>query len=167
MPVINCFFIYSVIGFLFEATYNLITSNHFSSGIMYGPWTPIYGIGAILTIQIHKFIFEKSNQNKFVKNLIFFITIIIVLTILEWLGGILLESIFHETLWNYKNYKFHIGKYIALEISLSWALLAFILVYLIKPIVDKIKLKIPKIITVILIILYVIDSVITLITNLK
>ena len=72
MPIINCFFIYSVLGFFFEATYNLITSNHFSSGIMYGPWTPIYGIGAILTIQIHKSIFEKSNQNKFVKNLMFF-----------------------------------------------------------------------------------------------
>ena len=92
MPIINCFFIYSVLGFSFEATYNLITSNHFSSGIMYGPWTPIYGIGAILTIQIHKSIFEKSNQNKFVKNLMFFITIIITLTILEWLGGIFLEN---------------------------------------------------------------------------
>ena len=167
MPIINCFFIYSVLGFFFEATYNLITSNHFSSGIMYGPWTPIYGIGAILTIQIHKFIFEKSNQNKFVKNLMFFIAIIIVLTILEWLGGILLESIFHETLWNYKNYKFHIGKFIALEISLSWAVLGFVLVYLIKPIVDKIEPKIPKIITIILIILYVIDTVVTIITKLK
>ena len=165
MYIINCFFIYSVLGFFLEGTYNLFLLNEFKSGILYGPWTPIYGIGAIIIIEIYKIIFTKINKNKTVKNIIFFICTILILTLIEWLGGILIENLFHKTLWNYQNYKFNIGKYITLEISLTWTILSFILIYLIKPIIDKIEKKIPKKLTLLLIIFMLIDIFVTVFTK--
>ena len=54
MYLLNCFFIYSILGFIIEGLFTLIVSGKFSSGILYGPWTPVYGFGAILTIVISK-----------------------------------------------------------------------------------------------------------------
>ena len=147
MYLLNCFFIYSILGFLLEGTYTLITSNHFSSGILYGPWTPVYGFGAILTIIISQKIFKKMHKSRFTETLVTFIVLTIVLTLIEWLGGIIIENVFHETLWNYKNFQFNIGKYISLEMALIWGLISIFIIYFIKPIIDKIEKKIPKSLT--------------------
>lgn len=161
MYLLNCFFIYSVLGFIVEGIFTLITSNHFSSGILYGPWTPIYGIGAILTIIISNKIFKKMHKNKLIETLVTFIILTLVLTFIELLGGILIENIFNETLWNYKNYKYNIGKYISLEMSLIWGITSIFIIYFVKPIIDKIVIKIPKIMTITLSALFVIDLILT------
>lgn len=167
MYLLNCFFIYSILGFIVEGMFTLIISGHFSSGILYGPWTPIYGFGAILTIIISRKIFKKMHQNKFIETLITFIILMIILTIIEWLGGILIENLFHETLWNYKDYKYNIGKYISLEMSLIWGIIGVFVIYFIKPIVDKLENKTPKFITMILIVLFIIDLFTTTVIKLK
>lgn len=167
MYLLNCFFIYSFLGFIIESIYNLIVSGHFSSGILYGPWTPVYGFGAVLTIIISKKVFKNMHKNKIIETLVNFIILMIVLTLLEWLGGLLIEKFFHETIWNYKNDKYNIGKYISLKMSLIWGLLSIFTIYFIKPIVDKLEIYIPKIITIILTLLFIIDLIITTIIKLK
>ena len=167
MYLLNCFFIYSILGFLLEGTYTLITSNHFSSGILYGPWTPVYGFGAILTIIIYQKIFKKMHKSRFTETLVIFIVLTIVLTLIEWLGGIIIEKLFHETLWNYKNFQFNIGKYISLEMTLIWGLISIFIIYFIKPIIDKIEKKIPKSLTYTLLIFFIIDIITTIITKIK
>ena len=167
MYLTNCFFIYSFLGFLLEGIFTLIVSRHFSSGILYGPWTPVYGFGAVLTIVISKKIFKKMHQNKFIETLVTFLVLTIVLTVIEWLGGILIENLFHETLWNYKDYKFNIGKYIALEMALVWGIASILVIYFLKPIIDKLENKIPKSITTLLSILFIIDLITTTIIKLK
>lgn len=167
MYLLNCFFIYSILGFLLEGTYTLITSNHFSSGILYGPWTPVYGFGAILTIIISQKIFKKMHKSRFTETLVTFIVLTIVLTLIEWLGGIIIENLFHETLWNYKNFQFNIGKYISLEMALIWGLISIFIIYFIKPIIDKIEKKIPKSLTYTLLIFFIIDIITTIITKIK
>lgn len=167
MYLINCFFIYSIIGFIVEGLYTLIISGHFSSGILYGPWTPVYGFGAILTIIISRKIFKKMHKSRFVETIVTFIILTVVLTFIEWLGGILIENMFHETLWNYKNYKYNIGKYIALEMSIIWGLVSIFIIYFIKPIIDKLEKRISKYITIILIILFIIDLTITTFIKIK
>ncbi len=167
MYLLNCFFIYSILGFLLESTFTLIVSSHFSSGILYGTWTPIYGFGAILTIVISRKIFKNMHQNKFVETIVTFIILTVVLTIIEWLGGIIIENLFHETLWNYKDYKYNIGKYISLEMSLIWGIISIFVIYFIKPIIDKLEKKIPKFITIIITILFIIDLITTTIIKLK
>ena len=167
MPIINCFFIYSILGFLLESTFNLIVIHHFKSGILYGPWTPVYGIGAILTIIISKKIFKKLKTSPLKETLITFLILAITITITEWLGGILIEKLFSITMWNYKNFNFNIGKYITLEMTLIWGLISIFLIYFIKPVIDIIEKKIPKSLTYILLILFIIDVIITTITKIK
>lgn len=167
MYLINCFFIYSILGFIAEGIFTLITSGHFSSGILYGPWTPVYGFGAILTIVISRKIFKNMHKSRFVETLVTFIILTIVLTLIEWIGGILIENLFHETLWNYKNYKYNIGKYIALEISLLWGIVSILIIYFVKPIIDKLVTKIPKGVTLIITTLFIIDLITVTVIKLK
>jgi len=54
---------------------------------------------------------------------------LIILTIIEAIAGYSIEFIFNITFWDYSNYKFNIGKYIALESSLIWGIGSIILIY--------------------------------------
>ena len=167
MYLLNCFFIYSILGFIIEGLFTLIVSGKFSSGILYGPWTPVYGFGAILTIVISKKIFKNMHKSRFVETIVTFIVLTVTLTFIEWLGGILIENLFHETLWNYKDYKYNIGKYIALEMSLVWGIVSIFIIYFVKPIIDKLEKKIPKFITIIFATLFIIDLITTTVVKLK
>lgn len=167
MYLLNCFFVYSIIGFIIEGLYTLIVSGHFSSGILYGPWTPVYGFGAILTIVISKKIFKNMHKSRFIETIVTFIVLTVTLTFIKWLGRILIENLFHETLWNYKDYKYNIGKYIALEMSLVWGIVSIFIIYFVKPIIDKLEKKIPKFITIIFATLFIIDLITTTVVKLK
>ena len=52
MYYINIFFIYSFIGFLFESVVTSFNNSTFNSGVLYGPWTFIYGIAIFILIWI-------------------------------------------------------------------------------------------------------------------
>ena len=167
MYLLNCFFLYSILGFLLESTFNLIVIHHFKSGILYGPWTPVYGIGAILTIIISNKIFKKLKTTKLKETIIVFLILSVTLTLIEWIGGILIEKIFSIAMWNYKKFNFNIGKYISLEMALIWGIISIILIYFIKPLIDKIEKKIPKKLTITLSTLFIIDLIITTIIKIK
>ena len=47
MYYINLFFVYSILGFVFETILSQFWSGVFNSGILFGPWTPVYGIGVM------------------------------------------------------------------------------------------------------------------------
>ena len=90
---------------------------------------------------------------KFKKFLSVFMIGAISLSFLEYVGGIIIETLFHIVFWNYSSMKFNIGKYTSLEMAFIWGISSVILIYLIKPLVDKFIKKIPKLITWILLIL--------------
>ena len=114
MYKLNIFLLYSFLGYIFEIIVDLIMKIKPSSGIMSGPFTPIYGLGVLIMLQI-KDLYQRLDLNKFLEIALYFITVIIVLTILEQIGGMLLDKVFNKTLWDYSDYKFHITKYIALS----------------------------------------------------
>lgn len=91
------------------------------------------------------------------------LVITVILTILEWVGGILIEKFFHITFWDYRKFKFNIGKYIALEVSLVWGILSLLIIYIIQPILNKFIYLIPNYITYILISLIILDIVVVFI----
>lgn len=167
MYYVNCFFMYSIIGFLFEHLIYFFMNHKGDSGILYGPWTPVYGIGIIIIILVSNFIFKNLHSGKFLQTLVIFVSVVVLLTTIELLGGILIEKIFKITFWDYSNFKFHIGKYIALEISLAWGLLSIFVIYIVKPFLDKIIVKIPSWITIILIGLFIMDICSTLFLKTK
>lgn len=165
MYYINCFFIYSIIGFIFENLVGIITNTSFNSGILYGPMTPIYGFGVILILVISKYLFLHLHMPRLIETIISFFILIIVLTLLEFIGGILIEKLFGVVFWDYSKFKFNIGKYIALEISILWGILSIFIVYVIHPILDKFIKKIPYFITIIAILLLIVDLSITIINK--
>ena len=130
MFYINFFLFFSIFGYLFETLCAYIFKSGFNSGILYGPWTPLYGFGVLIILII-------SNK------------------------------LFHITFWDYSNYKFHIGKYISLEMSLLWGVGSIILIYLVIPYVCEFIKKIPFFITMFLSSLFIIDVIVTTINKLK
>lgn len=167
MFYINMFLFFSIFGYLFETLCAYIFKTGFSSGILYGPWTPVYGFGVLIIMILSNKLFQNLHLNRVVETIIVFICIIVILTILEWLGGILIEKLFHITFWDYSNYKFHIGKYISLEMSLLWGVGSIILIYLVIPYVSEFIKKIPFFITMILSSLFIIDLIVTFVNKIK
>lgn len=162
MYYINIFFIFSFIGFLFENVLNIFTNDTFNSGILYGPWTFIYGIGALLIVVVNKFL-NQYHLKKVKEIILFYLIVTILMTLVEFSGGMLIENIFHRVYWDYTNMRFNYGKYICLEVSLVWGLMATLINYLVLPLINKFEKKIPWFITIIFVILFIIDIVFTLI----
>lgn len=158
MYYLNYFFVFSIIGHFIEGFFY----SSGDSGILFGYWTPIYGIGTVIILLIYNFIVCKL-KNKFLKLLTLFLVCSITLSVLEATGGYLIKWIFNKELWDYSNFKFNIGKYTALEMSLIWGGGSLILIYFLKPFFDKIIGKIPKYFTYTLSILLVIDLILTII----
>lgn len=157
MYYLNCFFVYSFLGFLFETCVAKISGNSFNSGILYGPFTPIYGIGVLLILIISKYFFLNLHMPRWVETIIVFFILFFVLTFIEWIGGILIEKIFGVVFWDYSHLRWNIGKYISLEISLVWGVLSILLIYVIHPFLEKFIMKIPIFITYLVLLIFVCD----------
>ena len=159
MYYINYFFIFSILGHLLET----IISR--KSGILYGFWTPVYGFGVLIILYIHKLLdkfFKKYNIKRY-KPIILFVTSSIFLSLIELIGGILIKKLFGFDMWNYEKMLFNIGKYISLETGIIWGTSSIILIYLIKPFLDKYNHLIPKYISYILVFIFIIDCISTFI----
>lgn len=159
MYFINNFFFYSIIGHIFESIIYLFCEGE--SGILYGPWTPVYGIGVVIIFSFYIYFIKKGFSKKIIIWNLFLVGFIL-LTLIECIGGYLLELIFGTVFWNYDSLPLHIGNYISLEISFIWGILSIICVIFFKPLSDKIIKKIPICVTWIFIILFFIDILITL-----
>lgn len=154
MNTINLFLTFSILGNIFERVVMYFIDKTYVSGFMNTIFTPIYGIAIILIL----FIDKKINiKNKVIKLLTEFIIFSIILSIIEGLGGILIELIFNKIYWNYDSYKFNIGKYMSLETSLIWGIISLITLYLIYPLYKKVEDKIPKLLTISLSIIFIIN----------
>lgn len=157
MYYINYFFIFSVLGHTVES----ILSKTNDSGILLGFWTPIYGIGTIVILLLNNYI-RKTTFNKLLKIITLFICSSVLLSTIEMIGGYLIKFIFNRELWNYTNQIFNIGKYASLEMALVWGISSIILIYIIKPIIDKLVVKIPKFISYIFVAMFCIDLLLSL-----
>lgn len=132
----------------------------FNSGILHGPYTPIYGFGILIIIYGSDFLFKHLHLKKYQEAIITCGLLFFVITILELLGGILIEKIFDKVYWSYEDMKLNYGNYIAIEVSAAWAILG-IIIYFCKNFFFKIMNKIPNIIYYIVMICFVIDLVYT------
>ena len=154
---LNNFLFFAILGFIYENILQLILTGNFTSNPFYGPWMPIYGFGVIIMIFLTRLIFNNLKIKRWQKIIILFISVTVILTIIELVGGYLTEFIFHKSFWDYTDMKYNFGKYISLEVSLVWGTACLIFLYVVKPLTDKFIEKIPKFISIILLILIVTD----------
>lgn len=148
-----------------ETSLALITESGFKSGIMYGPFTPIYGIGTVIILVLSKYFFINLHMPRWIETIIVFFILSIFLSCLELLGGILIEKIFGIIFWSYKNHKYNIGNYISLEMAFIWGAVSILFIYVINPILKRLILKIPYSITYILLFVFILDCITTFIKN--
>lgn len=166
MYYINLFLVSSIFGFLIETSLKTFVFHSMNNGIMFGPWVPVYGFGVVVIVLVGDYILKKDGISSLWKNILIFGIVSFLLTLLEFIGGNLIEMFFHEIYWDYSDLKFNIGNYIALEMSLVWGVCSLIIIHFIRPILDKIIKKTPKFITILVLILFVIDFLYTVISRL-
>ena len=166
MYYLNSLYLYSLIGFIIESTVYKITKSKRHSGIFYSPLTYVYGFGILSLILLKKYLLDKININNYLKILLTFILSTILLTLIEYLGGTILNLVFNIDMWDYTKKTYNLGKYICLDLSLTWGFLGTIYIYYIKPGLDKVIELIPKNLTLIIFIITTIDLFITLINKL-
>lgn len=151
---INIFLFYSILGNIFERVTMYFLDRDYVSGFMGSIFTPIYGIAILIVLFIHNRI---KIKNRFLRILIEFFIYCVVLTILEFIGGILIENVFNKIFWNYDKFKYNLGIYVSLETTLVWGLLSIFVLYIIHPIFMKLESYIPKFISILFSIIFLIN----------
>lgn len=153
------FVIYSILGFMIETVFGMLTKGVIESrkSFLYGPFCGIYGLGAIVMI-IGLQYFKKNNYTLFFGG--FFIG-----SIVEYIVSLVGEYVYHIKWWDYSTMPFNLNGRICIWFSLAWGILAIYLMTSIHPkvdhFIDRFTPKTIKTIAIISVILLMIDSMIT------
>lgn len=133
------FILGSIIGYVVETVVALVQTGGFESrkGLVYGPFTPVYGIGIVI---YYIFLNNMNTKNK-VK--VFALTMIVGGT-LEYLCSYIQEKVFGTISWNYSNLWFNINGRTSLLHCTYWGIAGVLYAMYIKPMVERLRLIINK-----------------------
>lgn len=95
-----------------------------------GPLLTLYGTGAVMVYLILR-PFEANVWALYFGG-------VIVATVLEYVTGVLMETIFHAHWWDYSNQKFNFQGKICLSSSIAWGFFTLGLFYILQPIAVKV-----------------------------
>ena len=124
------FIIYSFAGWVLESVSKSIAQKKLvNSGFLSGPICPIYGFGAIIMLLSLGFLKEKP--------LLLFIAAFIILSVWEYIVGVLLEKVFKTKYWDYSRFKFNFQGRICLKNSIYWGILGVIFICYIHPFIES------------------------------
>lgn len=127
--LITYLILYSFAGWILESVSKTIAQRKFvNSGFLNGPFCPIYGFGAVIMLLCLSFLKENS--------ILLFIAAFFVLSIWEYIVGLLLEKIFKTKYWDYSHLKFNIHGRICLKNSLYWGALGVIFIRYLHPLIQ-------------------------------
>ena len=150
------FIIGSIAGFIFEVTVVFFQKGHFElrQGLIYGPFIPVYGIGAMC----YYIVLSKIKIKNKVR--IFLITMILG-GITEYLCSFIQEKAFGTISWDYSYLPFNINGRTSLLHCIYWGIGGVLYITYIEPLlnkmIDKKNMKAFDLITIILSIFIVFD----------
>lgn len=161
--ILAYFIIYSVVGYIIETIFGIITKGTWESrqSFLYGPFCAIYGLGAAIMIMfLHKY--SKNYTRLFIGG---FIVGSIVEYLVSWIGEMLLGVKW----WDYSDMPLNINGRICVYFSIFWGFLALYLIASFNPRIDrlinwiksKLSVKTLKVLTTTVIILLLIDCIAT------
>lgn len=147
------FILGAITGYIYEVIFYYITLGVLNNwGILYGPWLPIYGVGAVFLSMLKPL---KKNP------LLLFILSIIITGLLEYIVGYISVNIFNQRLWDYTGLFLNINGLVCLRSVLTFAVGSLILNYLLLPLIDKYYNKKYYKYTYIIISIFIIDIIVS------
>jgi uncharacterized membrane protein len=160
--LILIFSIYSFLGWLLEVTYFSFKNKKFTKrGFLFGPFCTIYGFSSILVLSASNVVNSLFQFKWLVSIIAASILSILLVTILEYITGLMLEKAFSIKLWDYSKKAFNLGGKICLQNSIMWGFMAFLLLTVIHPLVKNFLVLIPynikSVISTILILYFSVD----------
>lgn len=131
------FYTYCFLGWCFESAYVSICTHKFvNRGFMRGPFLPIYGSGAIMM-----YVVSMPFQHNIVLT---YLAGCVGATALEYITGVLMETLFHIRYWDYSNKKFNFQGHICLSSTLAWGFFTILMTRVIHRPIEHFVLGIPR-----------------------
>lgn len=114
-----------LVGWIYEEIFYTFTEGMLRNrGILYGPWLPIYGLGALCIYAM----------KPLRKNPVLLFTLCVVITgVVEYVIGYVGINFFHIRLWDYRNLFLNIGGIICFRSVVSFGLLGLFFHYVLEP----------------------------------
>lgn len=112
--VLAYFIIYSILGYLIETLFGLVTKGVIESrqSFLYGPFCAIYGLGAVIMIGLLQY-FKKNNFTLFFGGFL-------IGSVVEYLVSLFGEMMLHVKWWDYSNMPLNINGRICVYFSIFW-----------------------------------------------
>ncbi len=132
------FLVYCFGGWLYESVWCCVIVHHrgfINRGFLFGPWLPIYGIGAFIILGIFALL-------KIKKPVIVFLAGAVIATIAELTASYIIDMTIGVPMWDYTNEFLNFDSRIALVPSLMFGLLIWAAVCLVQPLIIKVQEKI-------------------------
>ena len=134
--IIFYFIIYSFLGWGLESIYKtIIVRKPVNSGFLYGPFCPMYGIGAVIML-----LASRLSNNIF----IIFLLAVAIFTVWEYIVAVVIEKLFKTKYWDYSDLKFNFQGRICLKNSIYWGILGVLLIFIIQPSIESLVNLIPE-----------------------
>lgn len=125
------FAIYSFAGYVVEMLFAIVSKGTLESrqSFLYGPFSGIYGLGAIVMILFLQF-FNKNNNRLFIGGFI-------VGSIVEYLVSLFAEIVLHVKWWDYSNMPLNLNGRICVYFSIFWGFLAVYFMSYVHPKIER------------------------------
>lgn len=130
------FFFYCFCGWVWESCYVSACQRQWvNRGFLQGPMLPIYGCGAIIILFAT---LPVQNDLRLI-----WLFGMLAATLLEYVTGAAMETLFKVRYWDYSKKKFHLNGYICLSSSIAWGFFSILLVRFLHPPVGRLLSRVP------------------------
>lgn len=140
------FMFYAIIGWIYEVFLEVVVYRWgFSNrGVLFGPWLPVYGFGALAFIfTIGRLLKGKNLKQKLLLIPVVFLGCMVVATLLELFTSYLCEWTMGSWPWQtYASYKYNFQARIALSPSIRFGIGGVVFLYLLQPLFENLLKKI-------------------------
>lgn len=132
------FFMGSLLGWVIELFYRKFISSAnperkwLNPGFLVGPYLPLYGFG-LVAMYILSQMDVSFIENKIAQQIVLFLLMAIVMTLIEYIAGIIFIKGMKVKLWDYTNEWGNIQGIVCPRFSFYWAVLSAIYYFLIHP----------------------------------
>lgn len=130
------FYFYCFFGWCFESTYvSLKKKKWVNRGFVRGPFLPLYGCGAIMMLVV-----SQPFQDSLILT---YAAGCLGATALEYVTGVVMESLFKVRYWDYSKQKFNFQGHICLGSSLAWGGLTILMTHVVHRPIESLVLSVP------------------------